>query len=181
MTRFGRVVSVLFAGLLACSPAWAQDRPAPVTEQPWQEVVISVSDLDVTARFFSEIGEYEEKWRGPVDASEIAAWGLPGDAGGEALLLGPPGYDRGLVRLLRFDNAGRKEPIRPGARAWDTGCYFSLMVRMKGMQSIYDDAIRLGWWTETPITYLEFGQSKLNIVIYRILDISLKSFYVNGF
>ena len=41
---------------------------------------------------------------------------------------------------------------RPGSRAWDTGCYFSLMVRMKGMPSIYDDAIRLGWWTETPIT-----------------------------
>ena len=57
--------------------------------------------------------------------------------------------------------------MRPGARPWDTGCYFSLMVRMKGMQSIYDDAIAMGWWTETPITYLEFGASKLNVMIFR--------------
>ncbi len=153
--------------LLVWTPLAAQESVPPITNQPWQEVVISVTDLDTTARFFREIGQYETKWQGAVDASEIAAWGLPVEAGGEALLLGPSGYDTGLVRLIRFDDAGRKEPIRPGARAWDTGCYFSLMVRMKGMQAIYDDAIRLGWWTETPITYLEFGASKLNIVIYR--------------
>ena len=41
------------------------------------------------------------------------------------------------------------------------------MVRMKDMASIYDDAIAMGWWTETPITYLEFGTSKLNVVIFR--------------
>ena len=71
------------------------------------------------------------------------------------------------IRLVRFDDAGHKEPTRPGARAWDTGCYFSLMVRMKDMESIYDDAIRMGWWTETPITYLEFGESRLNVMIFR--------------
>jgi catechol 2,3-dioxygenase-like lactoylglutathione lyase family enzyme len=156
--------AILLCGIAA---ARADERPEVLTESDWQEAVISVSDLEVTARFFIEIGEYEEKWRGALDATEIAAWGLPADASGEALLLGPSGYESGLVRLVRFDNAGRKEPIRPGARAWDTGCYFSLMVRMKGMQSIYDDAIRMGWWTETPITYLEFGASKLNIVIFR--------------
>jgi catechol 2,3-dioxygenase-like lactoylglutathione lyase family enzyme len=32
---------------------------------------------------------------------------------------------------------------------------------------VYDDAIRLGWWTETPIVDLEFGTSKLKVVIYR--------------
>jgi catechol 2,3-dioxygenase-like lactoylglutathione lyase family enzyme len=25
----------------------------------------------------------------------------------------------------------------------------------------------MGWWTETPITYLEFGESKLNVMIFR--------------
>ncbi len=139
----------------------------PVTVEPWQETVISVTDIDVTARFFLDIGQYEIKWRGPIDPSEISAWGLPETASGEAMLLGPAGYQSGLVRLVRFDDAGRKVPTRPGSRAWDTGCYFSLMVRMQGLQSIYDDAIRLGWWTETPIAYLEFGTSKLNIVVFR--------------
>ena len=139
----------------------------PVTERAWQEVVVSVHDLDRSARFFVDIGGYELKWRGALAGDAIAAWGLAGDVGGEAMLIGPPGYDSGLVRLVRFDGAGRREPMRPGARAWDTGCYFSLMLRMRGMQSIYDDAIRLGWWTETPITFLEFGESRLNVVIYR--------------
>ena len=140
---------------------------SPVTTAVWQEAVVSVTDIDRSARFFTEIGGFETKWRGPVDASEIAAWGLPSAASGEAVLLGPAGQQTGLIRLVRFDNAGRKEPTRPGSRAWDTGCYFSLMVRMKDMASIYDDAIAMGWWTETPMTYLEFGESKLNVMIFQ--------------
>lgn len=145
----------------------AKGSGAPVTTSVWQEAVVSVTDIDRSAQFFTGIGGYEPKWRGPLDASEIAAWGLPTSASGEALLLGPAGQDTGLVRLVRFDNAGHRKPTRPGARAWDTGCYFSLMVRMKDMQSIYDDAIAMGWWTETPITYLEFGESKLNVMVFR--------------
>lgn len=143
------------------------DGVPPVTASGWQEAVVSVTDLDRTARFFLEIGGYEVKWRGPLGQAAVAAWGLPETATGEALLIGPPGYDSGLVRLVRFDNAGPRVPMRPGSRAWDTGCYFSLMIRMKDMEAIYADAIRLGWWTETPITYLEWGASKLNVVIYQ--------------
>lgn len=165
----------LFPGLLAAlgsvaSMAGASEEAtgvSPVTENPWQEAVLSVTDPDVTARFFQDIGGYEIKWRGALSDTAIGAWGLPSDASGEALLLGPPDIDRGLLRLVRFDNAGRREPMRPGSRAWDTGCYFSVMVRMKDMQAIYDDAIRLGWWTETPITDLQFGSSELKVVIYR--------------
>jgi hypothetical protein len=140
----------------------------PVTTSPWREVVISVTDPDITARFFTEIGGYEELSRGALSASAIAAWGLDAETNGEYLLLrAPMGGDFGHVRLVSFNNAGRREPMRPGARAWDTGCYFSLMIRVKDMQSIYDDAIRLGWWTETPITPLQFGESDLRVVIYR--------------
>jgi catechol 2,3-dioxygenase-like lactoylglutathione lyase family enzyme len=129
--------------------------------------VVSVSDLDRTARFFKELGGYEDKFRGPLDSSEVAAWGLPEGATGEALLLGPVGQNTGLVRLIRFDDAGQKVPTRPGSRAWDTGCFFSLMVRMKDMESVYDDAIAMGWWTETPITYLEFGKSRLHVMVFQ--------------
>jgi catechol 2,3-dioxygenase-like lactoylglutathione lyase family enzyme len=167
MTRW-LLATLLGLALTPGNPAHAQeDKPSPVTVFPWQEVVVSVTDLDVTARFFREIGGYEAKHRGALDAAEIAAWGLSATASGEALLLGPAGQDSGLVRLVRFDDAGRREPMRPGARPWDTGCYFSIMIRMKDMQAIYDDAIRLGWWTETPIVDLEFGTSKLKVVIYR--------------
>jgi len=140
----------------------------PITDKPWREAVLSVTDPDVTARFFKEIGGYEELGRGSVSASSIAAWGLDPEAIGDYLLLrAPMGGDFGHIRLVSFENAGRRVPMRPGARAWDTGCYFSMMIRVKDMQSIYDDAIRLGWWTETPITALNFGTSDLRVVIYR--------------
>ncbi len=165
MTR--RTINALWSALLLPAVAITDDHVAPITTDQWQEAVVSVTDLDRSAQFFVEIGDYEERYRGPVSASEIAAWGLPATASGEALLLARPGSKNGYVRLIRFDNAGRREPTRPGARAWDTGCYFSLMIRMKGMASIYDDAIAMGWWTETPMTYLEFGTSKLNVMVFR--------------
>ncbi len=163
------VVAPLLVSIFAtlAVTACAADTADKVVSNPWQEAVISVSDLDVTARFFKEIGGYKEHWRGELDASELRAFGLPKEASGEALLLGPADATSALVRLIRFDNAGRREPMRPGSRAWDSGCYFSLMIRVKDMQSIYDDAIRLGWWTETPVTDLKFGASKLKVVIYR--------------
>lgn len=163
----GALLRALTLALALAGAAATAASPAPVTTRPWQEVVVSVTDLDRTARFFREIGGYEVKWRGALATAEIAAWSLPAAASGEALLLGPPGQAAGLVRLVRFDNAGRREPMRPGARAWDTGCYFSIMIRMKDMEAIYDDAIALGWWTETPITDLAFGSSTLKVVVYR--------------
>ena len=166
-TASSRTAITLAGVLLACSSLAGEQDLEPVTEQPWQEVVASVSHIDRTARFFLEIGGYEAKWRGPLDSGLAAAWELPQEAGGEALLLGPAGYASGLVRLVRFDNAGERVPMRPGSRAWDTGCYFSMMVRMKNMAEIYRRAIDLGWWTETPITRISFRGSELLVVIYR--------------
>ena len=78
-----------------------------------------------------------------------------------------PGSDAGYVRLIRFDNAGRKVPTRPGARAWDTGCFWSFMVRANDIERIYDDAIAMGWGTETPIAPLSFNGSELSIVVFK--------------
>ena len=165
--KVARIAGLAIGGMLLSSVA-ADERPSEaVTQQPWQEVVVSVSDLDRTARFFVEIGQYEAKWRGHLHSSLVAAWELPEGASGEALVVGPPGYETGLVRLVRFDNAGERVPMRPGSRTWDTGCYFSMMVRMKNMPEIYRRAIDLGWWTETPVTPVYFRGSELRAVIYR--------------
>lgn len=162
-----RIVSIM-AGILLCLPGTGgMAEPQPLTLRPWQEVVVSVSDIDRTARFFIEVGQYAEKWRGPLDESLVAAWELPQGASGEALLLGPEGYESGLVRLVRFQDAGARAPMRPGSRTWDTGCFFSMMVRMKNMDEIYRRAIGLGWWTETPVTRVAFRGSVLRAVIYR--------------
>ncbi len=164
----GTRLALMLAGILLTSWSLAADGDLePVTRQPWQEVVVSVSHIDRTARFFLGIGGYEAMWRGPLDSALLAEWELPQEASGEALLLGPAEYESGLIRLVRFDNAGERLPMRPGSRAWDTGCYFSMMVRMKDMPEIYRRAIDLGWWTETPIARISFRGSELRVVIYR--------------
>lgn len=141
--------------------------PSPVVTQPWLMATASVSELDRTAQFFREIGGYETLYRGPLDRAEVDALGLPEATSGEVLTLRAQGSDAGYVRLIRFDNAGRKVPTRPGARAWDTGCIWSFMVRANDLEAIYDDAIAMGWGTETPIAPLSFNGSELKIVVFK--------------
>ncbi|MAJ29946.1 MAG: hypothetical protein CMQ73_01655 [Gammaproteobacteria bacterium] len=141
--------------------------PYPITELPWQEAVISVTDLEKTAEFFKKIGGFKELYRGQSSKSSIKHYGLTADASAEELLLSAKGSDVGFIRLIRFDNTDTKKPMRPGSRAWDTGCYFSLMVRMKGLREIYDEAIEMGWWTETPVAEIKFGESRLDVVIFK--------------
>ena len=141
--------------------------PDPITELPWQEAVISVTDLEKTAEFFKKIGGFKELYRGQSSKSSIKHYGLSADVSAEELLLSAKGSDVGFIRLIRFDNTDTKKPMRPGSRAWDTGCYFSLMVRMKGLREIYDEAIEMGWWTETPVAEIKFGESRLDVVIFK--------------
>ena len=96
-------------------------KPEPVTEMPWKEVVISVTDLDRTAEFFKRIGGFWEIYRGESSESAIKHYGLTSEASAEELLLAAEDSEAGFIRLIRFDNAGYKAQMRPGSRAWDTG------------------------------------------------------------
>ena len=110
----------------------------PVTEEPWKEVVLSVTDPNSTARFFKEIGGYVEKHRGDMNISEIESWGLDPGLSADFVLLGVPGQSQADIRLVRFQHLSHRSPMRPGSRAWDTGCYFSIMIRTKNMRKIYE-------------------------------------------
>lgn len=164
---FASCQAVLETGAVAEVTPPPEVLPSPVTSAPWVMATASVSDLEQTARFFQEIGQYETVYRGPLDRAEIETLDLPEGASGEVLTLKAPASDAGFVRLIRFDNAGRKVPTRPGARAWDTGCFWSFMVRAYDLEGVYDDAIAMGWGTETPIAPLSFNGSELNIVVFK--------------
>ncbi len=144
----------------------AQERPPTLTEEPWSEVVISVYDLDDAARFFNEIGNYSEIWRGAETEEFLTHLGLSDGTSAKSVILKAGNSEFGMIRLIKFEDV-HQIPTRPGARPWDTGCFANLMVRAKGLENIYDDAIRMNWWTETPITDLKFGSSELKIVIFK--------------
>ncbi len=147
-------------GLAACGPETATDtaqeawtdlslraKPAPITTEPWQEIVIGVPDLDDVPRLFTDIGGFTMR-----------------EQSRNALVLGAPGVESGLIRFhLTPADAAKTRPF--GSRSWDTGCYFSVMMRAKNLSSIIEDAAALGWTPLTDMAYLEFGPSKLNIVV----------------
>ncbi len=156
-----------FSGYSKFSLANSPNEIPSVTEDPWQEVVISVSNLERASGFFTEIGKYIVLHRGEVSGEVLKYYGLNNDFVAQEVLIKERDSSHGFIRLINFDSDPNKMPMRPGARAWDTGCFFSVMLRMRGMDQIYKDAIKLGWWTETPIiNYSAFG-SNLKIVIFK--------------
>ncbi len=159
MTRFGitGLISFCITGFMSCSPVetispteWTdlsiRPKPAAITNKPWQEVVINVEKFEDIAPLFQEIGKFET-----LEQTETN------------LLLGGQGADGSYIRLKKI---GKADPARPAtSRAWDKGCYFSLMMRAKNLPSIINDAEALGWTPLTEMAYLEFGPSKLNIIV----------------
>ncbi len=124
-----------------------RDKLEAITDQPWHEVAINVSDFDDIAPLFTQIGQYET-----IDQGYLFR------------LLRAPGTDGGYIRLQKISSAAK--PARPASSlAWDKGCYFSLMMRAKNLESIIQDAASLGWVPLTEMAYLEFGPSKLHIVV----------------
>lgn len=159
----------------------------PVLERPWQEAVISVRDLDAAARLFREIGGWETVARGAMRRSELDHWGLPSTAAGEYLLIRAPRSEHGHLRFVRFIGVAQ-QPIRVGARAWDTGGYFSLMLRARDLDRVYADALALGWHAESEPVRFEFppsvlanvvlkGPDGLNIALYERLEPELDAFW----
>ncbi|MDA9180059.1 hypothetical protein N9O28_01915 [Emcibacteraceae bacterium] len=165
-TIFTVIIITVFQSLSLRAYADTSTTVKPITTNPWQEVVVSTYDIDEAARFFLEIAEYGMIWRGEEDKAFLNHLGLDKNTTAQSMVLKAKGTKFGYIRLIEIK--GQKQtPIRPGARPWDTGCYTSIMMRASNLEQIYDDAIRMSWWTETPITDLEFGPSKLKIVIFK--------------
>jgi len=123
-------------------------KPPAITQNPWAEVVVSVASFDDIAPFFTQIANYETLEKTKTE------W-----------LLSAPGADSGFIRLI-LNPIPKALPARPEAsRSWDTGCYWSIMMRAKNLPSIIEDAKELGWIPLTELAVLDFPPSKLNVIV----------------
>ena len=69
----------------------------PLTFSPWQEVVVSVSDLDRTASFFKNIGNFDLLHRANVSKSALVHYGLSDRDSAEEMLLKEKNSTHGFV------------------------------------------------------------------------------------
>ncbi len=161
----GRLLGPGLASLLAPLALLAAGVQQVAPDGPWQEALVSVSRPAETARFFTEVAGYEVLARPDEHASQMQHWGLADGAGASSILLGKPGTDHGYVRLIRFTGVEQR-PIRATARAWDTGGFFSLMVRAKDIDARFSEALALGWSAESdPVRFDFTGLSIRNVVL----------------
>ena len=157
MTRFLQAMLVLLAA--AC--------PSLVRAQPtdgWTEAVVSVREFAPTERLFTELGGWRLADEGAVSKDMLGYWRLPEAAAGSYRRICAPQAEVGCIRLIRFTGV-EQEPIRPAARAWDTGGIFSLMVRSDDVPALYEEALEMGWWAESPPIRFQFGTSDLRNVV----------------
>jgi len=132
--------------------------------QPWTEAVVSVTDIAAASRLFMQAGGWTVRQQGKVARAELDYWRLPATASARFARLCAPGVATGCLRFVRFSGVAQR-PIRLGARAWDTGGIYSIMVRSDNVPALFDAAIKLGWWAEsTPIRFT-FGASDLRNVV----------------
>lgn len=155
--------------------------------EPWREAVLSVRDPHQAARLFLEIGGFEVVAQGRVDQRELVYWQLPAATKADFLLLRAPNTDHGFLRFVRF-NGLDQTPIRVGARAWDTGGYYSLMMRAHQLDAVYAEALALGWLAESEPVQFNFppsvlknvvlkGPDGINIALYERLEPPLDGFW----
>lgn len=120
----------------------------PIVTGGWKSVMIQTNNVDDISRLWTEIGQYEAVSQSSYEQT-----------------LKAPGSDDGFITFISSEAIDDKM-IRPAtSRSWDTGCYWSIMMRAKGLESIIEDAKKIGWEPLTEMAYLEFGPSKLHIVV----------------
>ena len=160
----------LAAAGAACAAAVASPAGAHAAAdfgiEPWSEAVVSVADIDESARWLTEYGGWRSVSEGEVDRQEIQYWRLPAGATASYRKLCAGQATTGCIRFVRFADAGPQRPIRLAARPWDTGGIFSVMLRTGDAQAAFDAAIGMGWWAESePYAFAFAGSDLVNVVV----------------
>ena len=142
------------AAVLACitlGPASAADEaladpavPAPDREISLhgragvQEMIISVKFPERTVALYEEVAQWRVRMRHTARGDGLAHhWGLAPDVVIDEVLMGVPGTDKGLVRLVHFQDVPQQR-IRSSARAFDTGGIFNINALVRDLEGVFE-------------------------------------------
>jgi Lactoylglutathione lyase and related lyases len=132
----------------------------------FQEVVISVSDIDRLIAFYQDICGWHlaSKSRTNSDVNDI--WHLDQEVEITEAVMYNPGAKEGYVRLVQFHNTDQQQ-IRSAAYAWDSGGLFDINIRVKDMDVQFSQFENQGWHGFAPPLRYTFG-------IYDVSEVLLK-------
>jgi len=122
----------------------------------WNEVVFSVGDLSGCETLYREVAGWETLHRGRAAGTQAASWGLPDSTAIDEVILGNPGDERGMVRLVKLHGVTQRH-IRSSARFWDVGGFSNVSSRVLSMAESFGALQQRGWvGHHDPVQY-EFG------------------------
>ncbi|NKB44109.1 MAG: hypothetical protein GKS03_07480 [Alphaproteobacteria bacterium] len=133
----------------------------------WKEAVTLVHDLDRWSKLADQVCGWTLGHRGRVDQSILKMWGLDSSVTGEEALFHCGDEAQGFVRFIALEGAGDQQRVRAGAMPWDTGGIFSLMVRSKNLNRVFNSALDLGWTAVADPISFEYNSRILANVILR--------------
>lgn len=110
----------------------------------FQELVVSVPDLEQAVAFYQRVGGWRVVYRGALQPEMLAAWKLPDTAKGTEAVLQNPGDASGFIRLIKFRGVAQEE-VRPSAKAWDTGGFAHFDVYAHDAWQKYNQFRQAGW------------------------------------
>lgn len=138
----------------------------PLHLEGFQEVIISVADLNTAAQFYQAIVGYELIYQGKTKGQLPAFWQLPPETEIEEIILANIRDQTGYLRLVKFHNIPQIH-IRSSAHAWDTGGIFDINLRSTDLQATFQQFQAAGWnGISDPIRY-QFGPFDVSEVLMK--------------
>ncbi len=110
----------------------------------FQEVVLSVRDLEKTKSMYMDLSDWVVEVEGEVSREILNHWELPQTCTATFCLLKYPYRDTGKVRLVCFDHIDQVH-IRDSSQSWDTGGIYDLDVRVSDLLKSKEAFQKHGW------------------------------------
>jgi len=146
--------------LLAALAGTVQSDDQEFTINGWNEVVVSVRDIDSYNQFFLDIAQWQVDSEGQISREQLDAWQLPKNARAKFKTFVNPGSGSGFIKLVQFSGV-EQVPMRPDSQSWDTGGIFDINVRVRDLDKMAARMRAIGWQARAPVTMFTFGPFKV--------------------
>ena len=122
----------------------------------WTEALVVVHDLEVWRATYTEFARWTVIHEGDVGRDLLTYWQQPAHVAAREIVVAHPEATHGCVRLVEFTGA-EQSIIRSNGRAWETGGWFDLNVRVENMAARFAELMNRGWsGASDPVQY-QFG------------------------